>query len=89
MDKPIKPALPASKGPAAPRRRRMQFTIFGLMVLMFVTSIGFAGLSYLVRADQGETSAWPIATFMVVALPMLMMTVLSLGYSLRKWFKRR
>lgn len=89
MDKPVKPALPTSKSPAMPRRRRMQFTIFGLMVLMFVTSLGFAQLSYLVRSDQGDTSAWPIATLMAVALPMLMMTVLSLGYSLRKWFKRR
>ena len=82
------PPTPAPR-PSPHRRRRTEFTIFGLMVLMFVASLGFALLSYLVRSDQGDTSAWPVATLMAVALPMLVMTIASLGYSIAKWLKKR
>jgi hypothetical protein len=83
---PAKPVVPA---PPPPRRvRKPQFTIFALMVLTFVAAIGFAPLSYMMRADK-DSSAWPIATLMAVATPMLLMIVLSLGYSLRRWLRRR
>jgi hypothetical protein len=59
------------------------------MVLMFVASLGFAQLSYLVRSDQGDKSAWPIATLMAVALPMLVMIIASVVYNVRRWMRRR
>jgi hypothetical protein len=86
--KPAKPAAPLP--PVPPRRgRRMQFTIFGLMVLTFVASIGFSQLYYWARVAQGDSTAAPVAVLMAVALPMLVMTVISVGYSLNRWFIRR
>jgi hypothetical protein len=67
----------------------MQFTIFGLMVLMFVASIGFGQLYYIVRQAQGDTSARPVAVIMSVAMPMLVMIAISIGYSVTKWMRRR
>lgn len=59
------------------------------MVLMFVASIGFASLYYMVRAAQGDTSARPVAIMMAVAMPMLITIVMSVGYSVRNWLRRR
>lgn len=38
--------------PSPPHRRRTQFTIFGLMVLMFVLSLSFSQMFYWSRAEQ-------------------------------------
>lgn len=84
---PTKPPLPDAL--PAKRRRWPQFSIFGLMVLTFVASIGFSQLYYVTRATQGDRSAAPVAVLMAVALPMLLMIVLSLGYQLKKWLRRR
>jgi len=93
MDKSAKPVQVSKPPPVEPRgarRRRLpQFTIFGLMVLMFVASVGFAQLYYTVRASQGETQYRMAAVLMSVAVPMLIMIVISLGYSLRKWLSGR
>jgi hypothetical protein len=67
----------------------MQFTIFGLMVLMFVASIGFSQLYYWARVAQGKSEDAPVAVLMAVALPMLVMTVISIGYSVNRWMRRR
>ncbi len=113
-------------------RRRSQFTIFGLMVLMFVTSLSFSQLYYWNRASQGEahqarkaalaedieasrkagytgevkkleeqlekvkandkymsdaSGSKAIAVLTAVALPTLTMIVLSLAYSLNRWWR--
>jgi hypothetical protein len=75
--------------PTRRRRRMPQFTIFGLMVLTFVASIGFSQLYYWSRVAQGDHSAAPIAILLAVALPMLVMTIFSLGLSVKKWLRRR
>jgi hypothetical protein len=64
----------------------MQFTIFGLMVLMFVASIGFGQLYYMFRGDK---SSRPVAVMMSVAMPMLVMIIISIGYTVSKWLRRR
>jgi hypothetical protein len=107
-----------------------QFSIFGLMVLMFVVSIGFAQLYYWTRAEarwarqeeqrkaaeeakkdpstankstisstetspppskpnSDNASDAPIAILMAVAFPMLVMTALSIGYSIRHALRRK
>lgn len=88
MNKPASQPPPPNALPVK-RGRWPQFSIFGLMVLTFVASIGFSQLYYLARATQGDKSAAPVAILMAVALPMLLMTVLSLGYQLKKWLQRR
>ena len=129
-------AAPAPASPHRPRRR--QFTIFGLMVLMFVVSIGFSQLYYWTRAEQrwnklaqerseqekqaakaakdaannpnttsppgptkpadvspvrpnpnANTADAAIAILMAVAMPMVVMIIASVAYSLRKWLRRR
>jgi hypothetical protein len=84
-----KPAIPDSPSAPSRRRRRPQFTIFGLMVLMFVVSVAFAPLYYMVRAAQGETGFSAVAVLMAVAAPMLVMTAISIGYSVNQYFHRR
>jgi hypothetical protein len=69
--------------------RLPQFTIFGLMVLMFVASIAFAPLYYMVRAARGETAFSAVAVLLSVAAPMLVMIVLSVGLSIRRYLDRR
>lgn len=131
QEKPITAELAT---PTASRRPKTQFTIFGLMVLMFVASASFAQLYYAYRGSQWDShqqakkdfvaqietarssgqkaelksleeeleklkakdkfmtdasSSRAIAVLMAVALPMLLMTVISIAYSARGYFARK
>jgi uncharacterized protein HemX len=48
--KAVQPSV--APAPSPPHRRRTQFTIFGLMVLMFVLSLSFSQMFYWSRAEQ-------------------------------------
>jgi len=59
------------------------------MVLMFVASMGFSQLYYWSRVLQGDQTAAPAAVLMAVALPMLVMTAMSVVYGVSRWYRRR
>lgn len=60
------------------------------MVLMFVLSIAFAPLYYMMRAAQnGETGLNAVGILMLVAAPMLVMTAISIGYNVNRLLRRR
>jgi hypothetical protein len=56
---------------------------------MFVVSIALGSASYMVRAIQGETGSRAVAVLLAVAMPMLVMILLSFGVSLRRYWRRR
>ena len=68
---------------------RLQFSIFGLMVLTFEVAVAVSPLYYVVRAMRGETGYRAVAVLMAVALPMLVMILVSALYQLSRWLKRR
>ncbi len=71
---------PSSKPP--PRRPRFQFSLLGLMMLMFVASAAAAPGFYLMRGSKDLPDARLIGMLMVLAGPLLVMTLLSVFLSL-------
>jgi hypothetical protein len=59
------------------------------MVLTFVVSIAMAPVYYMVRAMQGDTGSRAVTVLMSVALPMLLMILLSISLQVNRWLKRR
>jgi hypothetical protein len=82
-------AVDKSKPLPRPKRRLPQFTIFGLMVLMFVASIGFAPAYYMMRAARGETGLNAVGAIMSIALPMLVTILISAWYSIDRFARQR
>jgi hypothetical protein len=64
-----------------PRRPRFQFSLLGLMVLMFVASAAAAPGFYLLRGKD-LPDARVIGMIMMLAGPLLVMTVLSILLSI-------
>ena len=65
-----------------PRRPRFQFSLLGLMVLMAVASAAAAPGYYMMRGLSGPADARLIGMLMMLAGPLLMMTLLSVFLSL-------
>jgi hypothetical protein len=85
------PSAPLVQPKAPPPRkwRPPQFTIFGIMVLTFVVAMAVTPLYYMIRAIRGETGFRAVAVLLSVALPMLVMIVLSVLLQINRWLKRR
>ena len=67
-----------------PRRPRFQFSLLGLMVLMFVASAAAAPGFYMLRGGTNLPDARLIGMLMMLAGPLLMMTLLSVFLSLMR-----
>ena len=79
MSKPPSPVAPVP-------RRRMQFTLLGLMVVMVAVSVAAAPAYYLARGMEGSENMHLIGMIFVLAGPMLLMTVISLLLAAsRRW----
>jgi hypothetical protein len=65
-----------------PRRSRFQFSLLGLMVFMFVASAAAAPGFYMLRGGKALPQARLVGTLMVLAGPLLVMTLLSVFFSL-------
>jgi hypothetical protein len=63
------------------RRPRFQFSLQGLMMLMFVASAAAAPGFYLMRGEKDLADARLIGMLMLLAGPLLVMTVLSIFLS--------
>jgi hypothetical protein len=64
-----------------PRRPRFQFTLQGLMVLTFVAAAAAAPGYYLLRGKAGLANARLVGMLMMLAGPLLLMTMLSVFLS--------
>lgn len=65
----------------SPRRPPFQFSLMGLMVVMFAISAAAAPGYYMFRTG-GMRDSWLIGMLMMLAGPMLVMTLLSVVLSL-------
>ena len=65
-----------------PRRPRFQFSLLGLMVLMFVASAAAAPGFYMLRGGKSLPQARLVGMLMMLAGPLLVMTLISLFFSL-------
>jgi uncharacterized membrane protein len=74
---------PRSDPPAT--RRRPQFNMLGMMIVMLVCSVAFAGMYYMIKAEQNDASARLTGILFLLAGPMLLMVVVS---ALVAWFYR-
>ena len=78
------PATTQPSNPPPPRRPRFQFSLLGLMVLMFVASAAAAPGYYLLHSGKNVADARLIGMLMMLAGPLLMMTVLSIFLSIMR-----
>ena len=72
--------LESSLEPAPSRRRRrgFRFTVGKLLLIMLVVCMAAAGLSYLVRADQGDApEAKLVFILFTLSSPVLLMIIVS------------
>jgi hypothetical protein len=67
-----------------PRRPRFQFSLLGLMVFMFVASAAAAPGFYMLRGGKSLPQARLVGMLMVLAGPLLVMTLLSVLFSLMR-----
>ena len=65
-----------------PRRPRFQFSLLGLMVLTFAAAAAAAPGYYMMHGGGGQTDARLVGMLMVLAGPLLLMTLLSVFLSL-------
>jgi hypothetical protein len=72
-----------------PKRPAFQLTIWGLMVLMLGFSVTGALAYYVRRGIEGESTAYLVGMIVVLAGPMLLMTVISLLLALTQWLRQR
>ncbi len=70
--------------PQPPRRPRFQFSLLGLMVLMFVVAAAAAPGYYMMHARADVPQARLVGMLMVLAGPLLLMTLLSVALSLMR-----
>jgi hypothetical protein len=73
---------PKQPSPAAPRRPRFQFSLLGLFVLMFVGGAAAAPGYYLFRGQGDLPQGRLVGMLMMLAGPLLAMTLLSIFLSL-------
>jgi hypothetical protein len=66
----------------ASRPPRFQFSLLGLMVFMFVASAAAAPGFYMLRGGKSLPQARLVGMLMVLAGPLLVMTLLSVFFSL-------
>jgi len=72
----------ASNSGSRPRRSRFRFSIMGLMVLTFAAAAASAPGYYLMHGGEGLPQARLVGMLMMLAGPLLLMTVLSILLSL-------
>jgi hypothetical protein len=65
-----------------PRRPPFQFSLLGLMVVMFVCAAAAAPGYYMLHSREGMPQARLVGMLMMLAGPLLLMTVLSVLLSL-------
>jgi hypothetical protein len=75
-------SLPQKTPP--PRRPRFQFSLLGLMVLMFVVAAAAAPGYYMMRGRAELPQARLVGMLMVLAGPLLLMTLLSVFLSVMR-----
>jgi hypothetical protein len=65
---------------AKPKRRRprLQFSLLGLMVVMFVAAAAAAPGYYILRGGEGLPQSRLVGMLMMLAGPLLLMTLISL-----------
>jgi hypothetical protein len=68
---------PAESDQPQPRPGRLQFNMLGLMIVTLVCSVAFAGMYYLIKAEQNDASARLTGILFLLAGPMLLMVVVS------------
>jgi hypothetical protein len=73
---------PASSTSARPPRPRFQFTLTGLLVLMFVAGAATAPGYYMLRGGDVLPQSRLVGMLMLLAGPLLLMTLLSVMLSL-------
>lgn len=78
-----------SKDDKLPRRPRFQFSLLGLMVFMFVASAAAAPGFYMLRGGKALPQARLVGMLMVLAGPLLVMTLLSIFFSLMRGRRER
>jgi len=71
-----------SKDDKPPSRPRFQFSLLGLMVFMFVASAAAAPGFYMLRGEKSLPQARLVGMLMVLAGPLLVMTLLSIFFSI-------
>jgi hypothetical protein len=79
--------LPAP--PAAPKGPPLQFTVWGLMLLMLGFSFTAALAYYMRRGFESTDASRLVGMIVVLAGPMLLLTVVSLLVALVQWRGRR
>jgi len=67
-----------------PRRPRFQFSLLGLMVLMFVASAFAAPGFYILRGGKNLPQGRLVGRLMMLAGPLRVMTLISLFFSLMR-----
>ena len=72
-----------------PRRPRLQFSLLGLMVAMFVISAASAPGYYMLRGSRTLPESRLVGMLMVLAGPLLLMTLISVLLAVMKWGDRR
>jgi hypothetical protein len=81
MPKPARPPAktqpPTTEQPSPPAGRRPQFNMLGMMIVTLVCSVAFAGMYYLIKAEQNDASARLTGILFLLAGPMLLMVVVS------------
>jgi hypothetical protein len=76
---------PSAKPPSAkPARPRFQFTLTGLLVLMFVVGAATAPGYYMLRGGDVLPQSRLVGMLMLLAGPLLLMTLLSIMLSLSR-----
>lgn len=70
------------KHPARPPRPRIQFSLLGLMVVMFVVAAAAAPGYYMLRGSQALPESRLVGILMVLAGPLLLMTLISIVLSI-------
>ena len=71
-----------NKPAANPKRPRIQFSLLGLMIVMFVVAAAAAPGYYMLRGSQALPESRLVGILMVLAGPLLLMTLISIALSL-------
>jgi hypothetical protein len=74
--------------PAAAPKRPLQLSVWGLMVVMLGFSVAAALAYYMRRGAEGEDATRLVGMIVVLAGPLLLMTLISLVLALVQWLRR-
>jgi len=78
----MRSVMKRSSPPVAPRRPPFQFSLLSLFVLMFVAAAAAAPGFYMMRGHAGLPQARLVGMLMLLAGPLLLMTLISVFLSL-------